>query len=779
MTDTIKILVATDNHVGYNERDPVRGDDSWKSFHEIMCLAKERDVDMVLLGGDLFHDNVPSRKSMYNVMRSLRLNCYGDKPCEVQLLSDGTEHFDTSIGHANYEDTNINVAIPVFSIHGNHDDPSGDGHFAALDILEMSGLINYFGRVPRGDDIDVKPLLLQKGSTKLALYGLSNVRDERLYRTFKEKKVTFFDPGIQRDDWFQMAVVHQNHHARTATSYLPENFLPSSLDLVIWGHEHECDIEPHLNPEMNFRVMQPGSSVATSLIAGEAIPKQVTILTITGREFRSAPIRLRTVRPFVYKDIVLSQEKEAIKIAQKDNHRHKLSSWLQNLVEELISDAQQQWQEAQNEDNPESSQQDCPLPLVRLRVETSPVNGGTKFEVENPQRFSNRFKGRIANSHDVVQFHVKKKAAAARRAAASEELKELMARPETAENVKVSQLVQDFLAAQSLTILPQNYFGDAVNQYIDKDDKHAMDMFVNEALSKQIRHLVTMHEAEEPDEEEDDLAAQIESFRSQMEDMFKNGELKNRGGGKARYKPKPEGWDTDMDGEWEDQAAAVITADKDSDDEMFNDDDAGTPEPQKTTRSRGRGRARATRGTTTTSTRGRGGATTAKKNTTSTSKPTTTNTRGTKSRKKAIEQSSDEDQAEAEDVIMLDDNEDEDVEEDNSQAMFFPDKKSLSINNTARTSRAGSATSNTRAPTTSRTTTNGKAPPSAPPTRKTPARTATAARSAKQSTINFSTSQASVFGNGTSQNVVSDIEDEDDDEDAFEPASSARGARRR
>lgn len=91
--DTVRILVATDNHVGYNERDPIRGDDSWKSFHEVMCLAKERDVDMVLLAGDLFHENKPSRKSMYQVMRSLRMNCYGDKPCELEMLSDATETF--------------------------------------------------------------------------------------------------------------------------------------------------------------------------------------------------------------------------------------------------------------------------------------------------------------------------------------------------------------------------------------------------------------------------------------------------------------------------------------------------------------------------------------------------------------------------------------------------------------------------------------------------------------------------------------------------------------
>jgi double-strand break repair protein MRE11 len=89
----ITILIATDNHVGHNERDQVRGDDAWKTFHEIMGLAKARDVDMVLLAGDLFHDNKPSRKSMVQVMKSLRLNCLGDRPCPLEMLSDASENF--------------------------------------------------------------------------------------------------------------------------------------------------------------------------------------------------------------------------------------------------------------------------------------------------------------------------------------------------------------------------------------------------------------------------------------------------------------------------------------------------------------------------------------------------------------------------------------------------------------------------------------------------------------------------------------------------------------
>lgn len=116
----------------------------------------------------------------------------------------------STFDHVNFEDEDINVAIPVFSIHGNHDDPTEEGRYAALDLLQMSGFVNYFGKTPESDNISVKPVLLQKGGTKLALYGLSNVRDERLFRTFRDHKVRFFQPSVQKNDWFNLMAVHQN-----------------------------------------------------------------------------------------------------------------------------------------------------------------------------------------------------------------------------------------------------------------------------------------------------------------------------------------------------------------------------------------------------------------------------------------------------------------------------------------------------------------------------------------------------------------------------------------
>jgi len=360
---------------------------------------------MVLLAGDLFHDNQPSRKAIYQVMRSLRQNCLGEKPCELEMLSDPGDVLNGD--NVNYEDPNINVAIPVFSIHGNHDDPTGEGHLCALDILQMSGLLNYIGRISESDKIDVKPVLLQKGQTKLALYGMSNVRDERLHRTFKNHDVKFFKPGVQPNDWYNIMAVHQNHHSHTETDYLPENFLPDFLDLVVWGHEHECLIQPTLNPEKNFLVMQPGSSIATSLVAAEAVAKHVAILKITGKDMQIDLHRLKTVRPFVTRDIVLAEEPSIRKLAKINDNKTRVTAELQKIVNGLIDEAINEWRAIQ--DDPDIiPDEEVPKPLIRLRVEYSAPDGG-KFDCENPQRFSSRFQDRVANVKDVITFHMKKK----------------------------------------------------------------------------------------------------------------------------------------------------------------------------------------------------------------------------------------------------------------------------------------------------------------------------------------------------------------------------------
>lgn len=123
--------------------------DSFAAFEEVLFLAKQFRCDMVLLSGDLFHDNRPSRRTLHRTMEILRRYCMGSDPVRIQILSDQQKNFRNISGTVNYQDENYSVDLPIFAIHGNHDDPSrdpGGDLLAALDILAVSNLVNYFGR---------------------------------------------------------------------------------------------------------------------------------------------------------------------------------------------------------------------------------------------------------------------------------------------------------------------------------------------------------------------------------------------------------------------------------------------------------------------------------------------------------------------------------------------------------------------------------------------------------------------------------------------------------
>lgn len=495
--DTIQILLTTDNHVGFNEDDAIRGDDSAVTFLEIMQLAKKAEVDMVLQSGDLFHFNKPSKKALHEVIRTLRSTCLGDKPCSMQVLNHGLLNTDEEFNHVNYEDPNINVAIPVFGISGNHDDSGGTAMLSPMDILSATGLMNYYGRVMENDNIVVTPVLLQKGVTKLALYGISNVRDERLFRTFREGNVKFLRPSVDPEEWFNIIAVHQNHSSHTETSYLPEHFIPDFMHLIIWGHEHECLIDPVINPQQGFSVIQPGSSVATSLSEAEAVPKHVGILSVSGTRFELEKIRLKTVRPFKMATVFLSQDSN-IKPGPKS--KGDVTRWLIEQVDHLIEQAHRDWLETQNSaTNPQELE--FPLPLIRLRVE---YGGG--YEVENPTRFSNRFVGKVANVNDVVQYFRRKHATAGpvtKGVQATfgdvDQVNDQQSGHWTLENVKVQALVEEFLKKEGLNLLQENGLGDAVSQFVDKDDKTAVKAFVDGSLALQLQNMLNLGVANEAD----------------------------------------------------------------------------------------------------------------------------------------------------------------------------------------------------------------------------------------------------------------------------------------
>ncbi|KZP22232.1 DNA repair exonuclease [Athelia psychrophila] len=576
-TDSIRIMLATDNHIGYLERDPVRGQDSINTFREILQLARKYDVDFILLAGDLFHENRPSRGCLYSVMALLREHTLGDKPVEVELLSDPYEGKadEYSFPAINYEDPNFNVAIPVFSIHGNHDDPQGagsEGALCALDVLSVSGLMNYMGKfdLPLTDadaqttGIAIRPVLLRKGTTHLGLYGVGNVKDARMHFELRSNRVRMYMPK-NKDDWFNVLLIHQNRVKHGPQESVPEGMFDDSVDLVIWGHEHDCRIIPEPVAGKKYYISQPGSSVATSLADGESLEKHVALLTIQNKEFDLMPIPLRTVRPFVLEEVDLMEVADTDGLDLKD--QMEITKFLKARVNTLIDKANEQWDERNAKavmDGEEALER--MLPLIRLKVDTTGVS-----EMSNPIRFGQEFTGRIANPRDVLVFHRAKKA--------SKSSKVIIDQPELSiddpnltlseklAKVRVATLVKEYLAAQELQLLGEAGMGDAIQMFVEKDDTHAIQTHVAAALKALMKDVQS-----NGDLDEDELEEALTKAKEGQEKVYIEKKAASK---KAKGKAKAE--EPESDAPSEDSMAMEIDA-LGSD---FEEPDSDVPPPKK------------------------------------------------------------------------------------------------------------------------------------------------------------------------------------------------------
>ncbi|KAL3057359.1 hypothetical protein OYC64_007772 [Pagothenia borchgrevinki] len=476
--DTFKILIATDIHLGYLEKDAIRGNDSFNTLEEILKSAKTNQVDFILLGGDLFHENKPSRRCLHTCITMLRRYCMGDKPINFNILSDQRVNFNTTqFPWVNYQDENLNISIPAFSIHGNHDDPTGAEGLCALDLISASGLINHFGHSHSVEKIEISPILMQKGITKLALFGLGSIPDERLYRMFVNKQVTMLRPKEDQDEWFNLFTIHQNRSKHGPTNYIPEQFLDDFIDLVVWGHEHECLIAPTRNEQQLFYVTQPGSSVATSLSPGEAAKKHIGLLRVKGRKMNMQKIPLNTVRQFFIQDVVLTDYQD-IFTPDTPQVTKKVEDLCYAKVTEMLEQA-------------ERERLGCPLtpekPLIRLRVDYS---GG--FEAFNTSRFSQKFVDRVANPKDVIHFLRRREQKEDNKDEVNVDYGKLF-KTTAVEGLRVEDLVKQYFEATEqnvqLSLLTEHGMGKAIQEFVDKDEKDAIEELITYQLEKTQRHL--------------------------------------------------------------------------------------------------------------------------------------------------------------------------------------------------------------------------------------------------------------------------------------------------
>ena len=121
----LTFLVGTDLHLGHEERHPILKNDSFDAFIEILTIAKKRNVDFLLLGGDFFDDANPSHEVLHRSLQILKEHIFGLKKTDYMV------NWDEQSPNIN---ENMNISLPIFMIHGNHDYPNHD-NFSTIDIM--------------------------------------------------------------------------------------------------------------------------------------------------------------------------------------------------------------------------------------------------------------------------------------------------------------------------------------------------------------------------------------------------------------------------------------------------------------------------------------------------------------------------------------------------------------------------------------------------------------------------------------------------------------------
>ncbi|EDO08286.1 DNA repair protein Mre11 family protein [Babesia bovis T2Bo] len=416
----LRFMIFTDTHLGHKETDPIRENDSFNAFQEVLFLAKYLQVDGILHAGDLFDDSHPSRSVIYRTMELLRRYCRKSDltsplPLNIRLPKSCAVRSETKRLEAlKFIDGTITkeARVPFFVIHGNHDNPTTMNGLSPIDLLDVSGLVTFFGTVTDMTKVEVHPICISKGDIHLALYGMGWVKEEFLYKAFEENKVVFVPPVNTGISYYKVLLFHENRYPRRgvkAKDFIPEEFLPDWLDLVIWGHEHECLKFPMLSETRGFKVLQMGSTIQTSLATGEMEPKHCCLMEIGDDGVKFYPIYLETARQLHYSEISLCDIGVSPKGGEKDIFK-KLVFTMDNILRNMperprtplcisaVADIVMPDKECELSEAIESAQA---MPLVRVRVDHS------GYDSINPRTFGARYVDRVANPNDLLRFWLK------------------------------------------------------------------------------------------------------------------------------------------------------------------------------------------------------------------------------------------------------------------------------------------------------------------------------------------------------------------------------------
>ena len=188
----------------------------------------------------------------HKMVKLLRDNVFGNRSIDFEVVWDKKR--------PNYAYENINVGLPIWGIEGKAEGGGGGrlreeelatkGGAAAASgtsigggvtggreeegleedgvwpVLETEGYVNWL----RSDHCPLSPVLIKKGETKVAIYGLNYVRKTK--ELLEKGKIRFIIPAAE-EEVFTVLLIHLDGKREEPEELL--KYLPKELDLVVVG----------------------------------------------------------------------------------------------------------------------------------------------------------------------------------------------------------------------------------------------------------------------------------------------------------------------------------------------------------------------------------------------------------------------------------------------------------------------------------------------------------------------------------------------------------------
>jgi len=233
----MKIGIFSDTHLGFEEKGQ-RNKECFSNLEQAIQLCIEKEVDFVVLPGDVFHDPTPSHNTLFSAIKSFSEAKKGSSKVKLSIKK-------------NRESTAVEYSgLPILTIHGNHEYKGKDTK-AALDVLNLSGLVKYF---------HAGTMIAEKDSEKVCVHGLGAVPEKKALEVLQ-----YWDPKPEQGSC-NLLLLHQGFKEFMAVddemiATLSLDNLPKGFDLIINGHLHWQNQQKI--GDTTF--MLPGSTISTSI----------------------------------------------------------------------------------------------------------------------------------------------------------------------------------------------------------------------------------------------------------------------------------------------------------------------------------------------------------------------------------------------------------------------------------------------------------------------------------------------------------------------------------